>query len=339
MFVALSWVRVRTLGEFLFCPRAGLLSHASAREDDEPSDEEINLTFLPEYSLTLIEEQLNDQLRHLAWWSMWVGCGLFLTAVAWWKGLPIIVEIALIVPTFLCIRKTLKNLSAVSILNERRREALAAPASEPSSDLKDDVRVRWWELLKAGFDSVPYLEPLSDSELALVGKPWRVLKKGSLRIPVIRLPDANYHAGRFWVYDQHRLRLAAYAHLLSVSEGGETPYGVVLFGATADGVAIPMTINSMELVKTKVEEFRLCLDSDRFGIPTAVPSDTKVCSDCPLGRPKIATASERTEQALGRRLQVVTGSDGRTYHSDCGDRFQWTPPHDDAVRRNLIRLA
>lgn len=67
LVVAVPRVRVRTLGEFVFCPRAGLLSHASADELDEPTDEQMNLNFLPEYSLTLIE-----QLRRLqAAWAAW----------------------------------------------------------------------------------------------------------------------------------------------------------------------------------------------------------------------------------------------------------------------------
>ena len=193
--MAVSRVRVRTLGEFVFCPRAGLLSHASADEEDEPTDERMNLNFLPEYSLTLIEEQLAVQLRRLTRWAAWAAGGLFLVVVAVSNELPPAVPLALAVPTVLCVWKTLQALSAVVTLGDRRRAALSATSTEPPADLTDDTPVRWWELLKAGFESVPYLEPLFDGESALAGKPWRVLKKGSLRIPVIRLPADNYHAG------------------------------------------------------------------------------------------------------------------------------------------------
>lgn len=332
-----SWVRVRTLGEFVFCPRAGLLAHASADEDDEPSDERMNLNFLPEYSLTLIEEQLAVQLRRLTRWAAWAAAGAFLVAVAVWNELQPVMPLALAVPTALCVWKSLQSLSAVVTLGDRRREATTATASEPPADLTDDAPVRWWELLKAGFESVPYLEPLRDAELALAGKPWRVLKRGSLRIPVVRLPADNYHAGRYWVYEQHRVRLAAYALLLAACEGGETPYGVVLFGGSYQGVAVPVL--PAETVRVKLDELRRALDLDRMGIPTPLPTTLKVCSGCPLGSPRVVTAADRSDAALGRKLYVVTGPDGRACHSECGDRFGWTPPHDDAVRKRLIRLA
>ena len=264
--MAVSRVRVRTLGEFVFCPRAGLLSHASADEEDEPTDERMNLNFLPEYSLTLIEEQLAVQLRRLTHWAAWAAGGLFLVVVAVWNELPPVVPLALAVPTILCVWKSLHALSAVVTLGDRRREALSATPTEPPADLTDDTPVRWWELLKAGFESVPYLEPLFDGELALAGKPWRALKKGSLRIPVVRLPADNYHAGRYWVYEQHRVRLAAYALLLAACEGGQTPYAVVLFGGSYEGVAVP--IISATTVIAKLDELRRGLDLEKMGIPT-----------------------------------------------------------------------
>ena len=335
--MAASRVRVRTLGEFVFCPRAGLLSHASADEEDEPTDERMNLTFLPEYSLTLIEEQLAVQIRRLARWAAWAAGGLFLVVVAVWNELPPAVPLALAVLTMLCVWKSLQSLAAVITLGDRRREALAAKPTEPPADLTDDTPVRWWELLKAGFESVPYLEPLCDEELALAGKPWRVLKKGSLRIPVIRLPADNYHAGRYWVYEQHRVRLAAYAALLAACEGGQTPYAVVLFGGSYAGVAVPVL--PATAVIAKLDELRRGLDLERMGIPTPLPTNPNVCSGCPLGRPRGVTAAERKDELLGRKLHVITGPDGRVYHSECGDRFDWTPPHADAIRKRLAGSA
>lgn len=331
-----TWVRVRTLGELVFCPRAGLLAHAAGDDEDEPTDERLNLTFLPEYSLTLIEEQLGVQLRRLARWAAWAAGGAFLAAVAGGNGLAA-AALGLAVPTALCVWKALTTLSAVVALSDRRREALAAKPAEPPADLTDDVRVRWWELLKAGFEAVPYLEPLRDDALALAGKPWRVLKRGSLRVPVVRLPADNYHAGRYWVYDQHRVRLAAYARLLAACEGGQTPYAVVLFGGSYEGVAIPVL--SADAVAGKLDDLRRAVDLDRMGFPPPPPGDPAVCSGCPLGRPRAVTAADRTAEAVRPTLNAVTGPDGRAYHCACGDRFRWTPPHEDAVRRRLVRLA
>jgi hypothetical protein len=335
--VAVSRVRVRTLGEFVFCPRAGLLSHASADEEDEPTDERMNLNFLPEYSLALIEEQLAAQLRRLARWAAWAAGGLFLVVVAVWDELTPLVPLALAVPTVLCVWKSLQALAAVVTLSDRRREAVSATPAEPPAAVTDDVPVQWWELLKAGFESVPYLEPLFDGESALAGKPWRVLKRGSLRIPVIRLPADNYHAGRYWVYEQHRVRLAAYALLLAACEGGQTPYAVVLFGGSYGGVAVPVL--PAAAVVAKLDELRRGLDLERIGILAPLPTNPNVCSKCPLGRPGVVAAVDRKDAALGRKLHVVTGPDGRAYHCACGDRFAWTPPHDEAVRKRLVHLV
>ena len=132
------------------------------------------------------------------------------------------------------------------------------------------------------------------------------------------------------------MRLAAYAHLLAVSEGGQTPFAIVLFAGTAEGIAMPITVAGLESVRDKLEEFRLCLDSGARGIRSAVPADVRICSGCPFGCPRPAGERDRRDVKLGRRLHLVAGPDGKSYHSECGDRFGWTPPHEDAIDKRIV---
>lgn len=69
------WIKVRTLGEFVFCPRAGILAAEKEGNEDEPDEDPIRLDFLPEYSLLVIEEQLALHLRALgSWGGAWRVC-------------------------------------------------------------------------------------------------------------------------------------------------------------------------------------------------------------------------------------------------------------------------
>lgn len=112
---------------------------------------------------------------------------------------------------------------------------------------------------------------------------------------------------------------------------------MVLFGGSYEGVAIPITSVNAETVRAKLDELRLCLDSERLGVPTAVPSSLQVCSQCPLGEPRVLTNADRKAEALGHRLHIISGPDGLDYHSACGDRFRWVPPHESAAAKRLIR--
>lgn len=55
------------------------------------------------------------------------------------------------------------------------------------------------------------------------GKPWRLLKKGSLMIPVIRQRQGSSEWGT-----QHEVRLSAYCDLIEKCTGGDAPFGVTV---------------------------------------------------------------------------------------------------------------
>ena len=327
------WVRVRTLGESVFCPRAGILSYLQPTDEEEPEYDRPNLDFLPQYSAVIIEEQLALHLRRLAIWS-----GLTLAAFAtggaglWFSWKPVVVVAAVMLFGF--GRFFSRELRAVLTLADFRRQALQAQPKEPPPDLSASVAVNWWELLKCGFDSIRLQESLRDESLKLVGKPWRVLRKGSLRIPVIKLESNKFEAGRFWIYPQHEIRLAAYAHLLATCERGEVPYAIALFGDSFDGIAIPMTAELKDQVQRQLDAAREVIRRHLAGKSTDAPANTKICSGCPFGYPRKLTGAELKSPPV--TIHGVPGRDGRHYHSECGDLFSWTPAHRLAKKIGLL---
>lgn len=326
------WISVRTLGEFVFCPRAGVVVANKAEDDAESEDNPIRLDFLPQYSLTVIEEQLALHLRALGSWAgRFVGV-LIVMGVAWYFDWKIAILIGALI-LFWFGRRMSQEMRAVFTLADSRRQAIAAEPKEPPADLGQQQLVNWWELLKAGFDSIRLQETLRDEVTRLAGKPWRVLRKGSLRIPIIRISEDYYEGGRYWIYPQHEVRLAAYAQLLAACEGGEVPYGIVLFGTSYEGVAVPITPKLKEATEQKRAELVAELRATKKGLPPAAP-ESSVCAKCPLGKPeKIANA--QTVQLNGSKVHGRTGTDGQLYHSECGDCFGWTPPHELAKRKGL----
>ena len=326
------WIKVRTLGEFVFCPRAGILAAEKEPAEDEADDDPIRLDFLPEYSLPVIEEQLALHLRALGSWGGRVAGLLIAMAVAWFVGWTLAVVIGAVVLLWLG-RRLGQEIRSVLTLADSRRQAIAAEAKEPPENATNQTAVNWWELLKAGFDSIRLQESLRDEQSKLAGRPWRVLRKGSLRIPVIKIGEDFYEGGRYWIYPQHEIRLAAYAHLLAACEGGEVPYGIVLFGSTYEGVAIPITAQLNEQFLVKRAEFDRTFAAAKKADPPDEP-DAGCCSGCIHGKPEKANADLvqiQTEKVHGR-----TGRDGQLYHSECGDRFEWIPPHAQAKKKGLL---
>ncbi|MBX9681653.1 MAG: hypothetical protein K2X38_23090 [Gemmataceae bacterium] len=325
-------VGVRTLGEFVFCPRAGLLA-ARREADEEPEYDEPRLDFMPQYSLAAVEEQLAVWLSRFGRWS--AGGAVLIVAgvtsvVLGVKAVAAISAVAL----FVLGRFWVRELAVVMRLADVRRQALQASPKEPPADASSATPVTWWELLKAGFDSVRLQEPLRDEQTGLVGSPWRVLRKGSLRIPVIKLESAHFDSGRFWIYPQHEIRLAAYARLLEACERGESPYGVVLFGDRFEGVAVPVGKELREAVETTLPRFREALRKSATEAPPPEPPDPALCAGCPLGFPKAATEAER--RSVVKKIHGVQGNDGKLYHSECGDGFAWRPPHRRARQKGLL---
>ncbi len=221
---------------------------------------------------------------------------------------------------------------SVLMLVDSREQARKAQPVEPPEDLAKQVTINWWELLKSGFDSIRLQEILRDEESRLAGKPWRVLRKGSLRIPVIRIAEESYEGARYWIYRQHEIRLAAYAHLIVTCEGGQSPYGIVLFGSTYQGAAVPINTGLQASLGETLADFRVALSAAQQGVTPSAP-ESNLCTACPFGRPEKVVRN--TPNPGAKKIYGRTGQDGVFYHSECGDHFSWVPPHALAKKKRL----
>lgn len=333
-----AWIGVHVLTEFVFCPRAGLIAHDSKADDS--GDEywlRPNLDFQPCYELLHIEHQLQQQLNQF-WWS----CGIlvllllaagtaFLLQYFRWMIPP---GLALL---FLSVRMR-DQLNAVLRSLELRREALAPRGAEPDPRHDTPQAVNWWQLLQAGFQSVSYPEPLRDESLRLAGRPWRILRKGDWRIPVFRTWPQREMA-RPQLYPQHFVRMEAYGHLLEHCEGGETPYGVILFGDSFDGMTVPLDAAGRQRFHEALSQAHSILRQSKQQPQKLPPAPARSwCLGCPHGVPRIyrSGASDVRRNRMVLNPYLAPGLDQKTHHSVCGDWFQWIPPHDSAVRLGLV---
>lgn len=328
-------IGVHVLTEFVFCPRAGVIAFEEERDDPgEDMLESPRLDYLPDFSVRLIEEALQNTWNRI-WRTLTFASpmGLVIFGVHMFGHSQLAVVLAIGLGGWL-LYWLWQQLRVVVLLQRKLRAAATAVPDEPDSGLSEIQEVNWWSLLKAGFAPLEYEDPHEDREWKLVGKPWRVLQKGPLRIPVFR---KRY--GEPELFPQHYARMAAYCHLLEVCEGAESPYGVILFGDGYEGVTIPNSSVNRDTFEEGLRKARRIVESlEKDNLIPGKPDRPVICHDCPVGRPH-SHRKGRSETVLrGKRIPpfLTLGEDKRIYHSRCGDRFGWVPPHDRATRKKLL---
>lgn len=328
-------IGVHVLSEFVYCPRAGLIAYEDGFDDTgEEHDRPQKLDYLPDFSIP----EIHDALQR-AWNSLWSSvfwlmlAGLLISYVRSQSGFQVALTASIVLFPFLLFPAGKRVRDIVDLYCRLRIANIAAP-SEPDATRMEVQNVSWWSLLKSGFDPVEYADAHSDMDWKLAGNPWRVLVKGSLRIPVFRK-----RFGEPELFPQHFVRMAAYCHLIESCEGAESPYGIVLFGDGADGVTVPNTVLNGEKLKDHLKQARRILKSaERDQIVPDRPRRSGPCQNCPLGRPQIHRHNWTVTQLNGQRVPpfLTTGKDGEAYHSECGDRFGWVPPHNEARMNKLL---
>jgi len=291
-------------------------------EVEEPPPR-FNLDYLPDYSLALIEEALQHQYRDLRRLGIRFGSALFALVALFACGLWIWMLPVVVLFTTLGWRFA-DRLDKVLILVARRRAAREALDRQPIQDSDQMQRVNWWELLRAGFESEVYEQVLEDEELKLAGRPWRVLVRGSLRIPVVKAltPERGQSPTPG---PQQCARSAAYCRLLAQCVGGESPFGIVIFGNSYDGWTVPNSPQHQAELTSIVAKARELFESETCDQDAERPISTSVCNGCPHGEP--TAVDRRSASENGSTIRGKTGRDGKQYHSPCGDRFGWDPPH------------
>ena len=326
-----SYVTVHALSEFAFCPRAGLIAQESAAEWEEEI-EQARLNYMPRYDWMDIVWRLRHATIGLLNWAVVLSIVAMLTFIA---SLQYGLLFALVPPMVFIGYLGGRCWRAMVRFGRLRTLWLQARSAVPQqlpTQLDVDVPVNWWRLRASRYVAVSCEEPLADEDLRLVGKPWRILRSGSIRIPAV-------HATADHLKETHVVRVAAYCHLIEACEGAESPFGVVLLGDGHDGLAVALSAARNERFHASLRAFRQVLREAAAGDDPRPPSSSNVCSECPNGIPiLVCSGVENSFSLAGSRLPIraVESSDGLIYHSLCGDRFGWTPPHRGADELDLL---
>lgn len=322
------WLGVHELTEFLFCPRAGLLCYREHRDDTgQEFDGLPRLDYLPDFDTIDLEvtlRQIGTQMQNFMAGTVAGAFGLLVfAAFADWRPAAAIAA-AYVIP----LRWYAGQWRLVRSLEEQLCQARAARADEPSLPLTEQVRVHWWSLLNAGMVAVEYEDAHRDPELCLQGRPWRVLHRGSQRIPVFRK-----RSGPAELHEQHFIRMTAYCHLVEACELAEVPYSVVLFGDGYDGIAIPHHRDDRQPLTEALDRARAVITAARTSpVPPDGPAHRSLCRNCPWGQPRRCTDDEAVESSNGLPGEpfLTQGPDGCIYRSPCGDLAGWVPPTERA---------
>jgi hypothetical protein len=335
------WVGAHVASISHFCNRYALIEHergqADEGEDERPTTQSstTRLDWLPDYDEELINQALQRRWNQV-WWA--------LKYVLWWLILSTVVfalyaqllGIFLAAPLLVITPLFWHQGQKIFVLECRRRAAAQVTDKLNLSDLgqKEQV-VSWWALRKAFASVRKPREALSDPELRLSGKPFLILQSGSLRIPVVRK-----HRGKHELRDQNRARVAAYCHLIETVERGQAPFGVFMFADSYDVYIVPNSQAAQSLFRRGLEQTRKVLERVKAGdLPQPAPASH--CLNCPLGKPRVHRPGV-TDQHLSILPGSYTpqlGADGREYHSVCGDRFEWLPPHARAEEKKLGKAS
>ena len=308
------WVAVSTLGEFAFCDRAGVI--AAEKEPEDLGDEEPRASLRLFYRIPELEADIERRRRILLRYG--IGYGLLYGVAV--LTIPVIGPLLVLVSTVLALiaqgivskwKPDLGILHSYRQLKASRASleyARSCIADVPPPEHTRPMPVNWWSLLQANYESTRPNEMLRDTDWRLCGKPWRILKYGNLRIPVFRKRYSGVDPAREkQIHHQHQMRITAYCRIVEATEGGISPYGIVMFGRTYAGVTVPVGQANADRLRQTLMHVRETLRNKADPEP---PQRLGQCRNCPHGRP----------EAYHRHPRYM--------HSDCGDRFRWTPPHE-----------
>ena len=351
------WIGVHALSEFVFCPRAGICSHDQAGNDDgEELDDRPGFYHMPIF----FKEELDGQQTDLAKDSLisigigfvtlvcMVAAGFFLHPVFY-----IAAMLCGIVALIACSAFYVRAAKVGSVLKEWGN----ANSEVPGMDITELTVVRWPNFsVVDDYNIEKPQDVLRECEWKLAEKPWRVVRHGNRVIPVFLRNVTADSAVRVLgdtdtpqLFPQHFVRIAAYCHLIEASEGLESPYGIVLTRGSLAGIAIPHTKATREQFVAAMAEARKTMrdvahdphmrpvinEEHCVGCPHGWPVTVDVCFSCRV------TDEEQKPRELMPHLATATLQDKkgnqrkRRYHSHCGDRFVWLPPHEKAARLEL----
>lgn len=311
-----EWISAYAIAEYQFCPRAGLIAFENKRDpDEEPPAYDI----LPRFEIDKIEEEISLRTRAL-FSRLWLLMGaaaigpLSLHFNQYWAF--VLSVVVMVFATWQAISIFLTLLE----LEKRKRILLKSRCMEPAPDLSEDMQeVDWFGMLNLGYESQTLQGPLQDKEWRFQGKPWRLLVRDDLIIPVFKTRTAQESPK-----DPHVTKCMAYCRLVSYVYERECPYGIVLLNNDYTGYAIPNCARYRTQFHNSLERLRHLIQASGYGSNVEVDYDSQKCIRCHLGRPHHVSEGQRVVR-YGARVEPNTDYEGK--HSDCGDRFEWQPPY------------
>lgn len=336
-------IGVHVLSEHVFCPRAALIAYESG---SDAGDEEPNLGPLLNLFIDYNEHKFIEAI-HQAWgnmrlWLTLMAPSVFFVMLAVYLQ-SLLAGLVLSLPVFILLAKCWDTLTHIIALVREQARYKAAPEVVIDPEPTEIKRLSWWSLRKAGFDCNKPPDPFEDPASNLAGKPWRQLKKGSIVIPVIRRRRGNSEWG-----PQHEVRIAAYCHLCEKCTTGTAPFGVILFAGTSDCAIIPNTSARHMLFERAFKSVANFLERQAApgAEPPGPPTDRR-CFGCPHGKPRLFQQGKSETILNGKPLLACTANSVRdpdgdrqfcgAFHSDCGDRFRWVPPHKEAIALGIAK--
>ncbi len=321
-------ISASTLAEYTFCPRAGVLTHEGSYSD--PEEELPSLALLPWYEKEAIEEAYTHALYMLFAFPVGLVAGVVILSLMFIGHFryPFLL-IGMLAGWAVFATRAYKRWREIG---ERRLAAQFATECNPVPGKNAFQPVDWWGLLLAGYEVRRPESALRDERWKLSGKPRRILQKGSMSIPVhrIRKPEGP-------ILPQHIVRVMAHCHLIEATEGASSPFAVVLFGNTYQGLTVPNTNENRERFYTALERVRrMIVESDAGERQPPEPVTGNVCSACHFGHPRPIALEDKTKRYDEPLDPVLFHNGKKVFHCDCGDRFNWKPKHDR--NRKLRRI-
>ncbi len=312
------------VAESVFCPRAAILTLES-RVEERTEDPAFDVMAI--YELRVLEAAI---VR-----SFWLVVASVVGVIALYVATKMMMNRGYWLIWLLALPFGLRLLSFLvsefgTLLSLLAKKNLANKAHcvEPDVNSLEMQNVTWWGLLNLGFESVASNQAMQDSDWMVSGKPWRVLRRGSLRIPAFRTKSNSAMPSQ-----QSIAKIMAYCHLLEVSEGFDSPYGIVLMGDSYRGFAVPNRGTFPRIFHNALSELRKVVARVKGqGSDPSPPSEKRKCGDCPFGKPRLVTLRRPTTRDGHELKPHVLQKWRERCHCDCGDRFCWKPPHADNAR-------
>lgn len=315
---------VHDLAAFTFCTRAGILSVESKRDDDGLDIGLANLDYSHPYDLLELQRELAELLKN------WTRCLVFLCLMAtfqYFVGLGIIWLVCLAAEVFV-IKILAQVIGRTYDVFFSLKQFNHIPAAAPNAMSSKDESINWWAMRAEGFAVIKPKSPFHDEQANLIGRPWRLLRKGTMLIPVFRTKKPDV------IREQHRVRIAAYCHLIETCEGSTSPYGVILGPEGYDGLAVKATHELDERRMQVMMNARHAISQSATSrIEPGQPRNELKCRECWYAR--LMRHQESSVNLRGEVVQTkaLISTSGNEFHSRCGDRFDWRPPHEDLLSK------